>query len=71
MFPSTLIRFESDCCIVNGNFPKSFINNYKSRNFNAFPYTYKGDKNGKNNLPILATRNTQIEPYVQFKCLMW
>jgi len=49
MLPSTLIRFESDCYIVNGNFPKRVLSIITNQgNFNAFPYTYiKGDKKWK------------------------
>ena len=49
MLPSTLIRFESDCYIVNGNFPKRVLSIITNQgNFDAFPYTYiKGDKKWK------------------------
>ena len=45
MLPSLLIRFESDCYVVNGNFPKRVLSIIKNQgNLNMFPYTYiKGD----------------------------
>lgn len=45
MLPSLLIRFGSDCYVVNGNFPERVLSIITNQgNLDAFPYTYiKGD----------------------------